>query len=288
MHTYPTAIRFLRALRGGTQAKLIKADDGRFYAAKSLQNPQGSRVILNDYLGAKVFDALGILAAKAVPIRVSQPFIDDNPEFRLQGAETLLEAGVYLGSQFPVNPEETALYDFLPTRMSSRIVNRSDFLGALVADQWLANNDQRQFVFYRDQSVSGHQPGYRGMAIDHGLCFGGSDRILRDSPLMGLYMERDVYGPLQFRDFEPWLAKLATIGQGHFSKWLEAAPPDWLCNEACQIETLMAALFHRQKRIPALIDAALAVLGTGRGTNKNPAEYVTSHALRGIDFCASA
>ena len=80
MDHYPTAVHYVRKLRGGSQAHLIRADDGHFYAMKSVGNPQGTRVLVNEYLGSKIFSKMGIATAMAAPIVVTEHFLNSNPE----------------------------------------------------------------------------------------------------------------------------------------------------------------------------------------------------------------
>src|SRR5205823_6071794 len=126
-----------------------------FYALKSPENPQGTRILVNEYLGAKVFAAMGIATSTITPIFVSQQFLDANPEahFASKGDRLPLRPGLHLGSRYEVNPETTAVYDLLPESLIPRIKNPGDFLGAFVSDQWLANQDARQFVFFREQEM---------------------------------------------------------------------------------------------------------------------------------------
>ena len=48
------AVRAIRKMRGGAQAHLIEADDGKFYVVKFRNNPQHRRILVNE-LVASVF-----------------------------------------------------------------------------------------------------------------------------------------------------------------------------------------------------------------------------------------
>lgn len=264
MNGYPSAVRHLRALRGGSQAHLIQADDDHFYALKSPDNPQTRRVLLNEYLSGKVFEHLRVATAKITPLNVSQSFVDDNANFQvvLHTARIPLTAGVYLGSRYSVNPEKVAIFDFLPGPLLPKITNVSDFLGAFVADQWLCNLDARQFVFFSDQSLPvGSARHFRALAVDHGMCLGGAAWRLFDSPLMGIYCQPAVYRcSSSVSGFEPWLERLNSIGEDHFDTWIKEMPPGWLSDDSLPLQSLVRRLLRRKNRVPALVQEAMEAL----------------------------
>jgi hypothetical protein len=49
-----TAIEHIRRLRGGSQPHLMRCSDGRFYVVKFQNNPQNTRILVNEYLGGKL------------------------------------------------------------------------------------------------------------------------------------------------------------------------------------------------------------------------------------------
>ena len=48
-----TAVRHVRKMRGGAQAHLLEADDGKWYVVKFRNNPQHRRVLVNEVLGCQ-------------------------------------------------------------------------------------------------------------------------------------------------------------------------------------------------------------------------------------------
>ena len=48
------ARRFLRRMRGGAQAHLLEADDGRWYVVKFLENPQHRRILVNEWIAGGI------------------------------------------------------------------------------------------------------------------------------------------------------------------------------------------------------------------------------------------
>ena len=219
---------------------------------------------MNEYLGGKVFEHLGIATAKMTPLNVSPSFLVNNPGFQLLShhQRVPLHAGVYLGSRYSVDPEKVSIFDFLPAPLMDKVTNLSDFLGALVADQWLCNHDHRQFVFFSSCWLpKGPARGFHALAIDHGMCLGGGTWKLFDSPLTGIYCQPALYRSVtSVYGFEPWLKRLSSIGEEQFNGWIDAMPGEWLIGERLGLQNLVARLLRRKRRIPELVQAALNAL----------------------------
>src|SRR6266568_3579676 len=141
------AHRWIQRLRGGAQAHMVECSDGHCYVVKVASNPQGRRILINEWLASAVFTHLGIETPETRLVELSAEFMATNPEFNFQlGTRSVpIEPGIGFGSRL------TALnhYDFLPDALLAKVENLSDFLGALVADKWLDNADGRQVSFYR-------------------------------------------------------------------------------------------------------------------------------------------
>ena len=62
----------LRALRGGSQSRLMRASDGNHYVVKFRDNPQGSRILANELLASRLAEQLGLPVPLTCP-RKTQP-----------------------------------------------------------------------------------------------------------------------------------------------------------------------------------------------------------------------
>src|SRR5690348_11760557 len=100
--------------------------------------------------------------------------------------------GIHFGSQCPVNPTTTAIFDFLPRNLLRQVTNLEDFAKALVLDQLLGNTETRQAVFVRARSRSGNVS-FRAWLIDHGMIFAGQQWAFQTVAGHGLYVDRAVY-----------------------------------------------------------------------------------------------
>ncbi|MCX6896954.1 MAG: hypothetical protein NTZ16_16010, partial [Verrucomicrobia bacterium] len=156
------ASRLIRKMRGGAQAHLIEAADGRFYVVKFKNNPQHRRILVNELLASVLLRYLQIRVPDAAIVEIPPAFLECNPDLAIQlGARRLpIEPGWHFGSCFPGHPEHIAVYDFLPDALLGKVENLSHFLGAMVFDKWVGNTDSRQAIFFRARVKEWH-PGSR-------------------------------------------------------------------------------------------------------------------------------
>src|ERR1035438_637002 len=113
-----TAVRHVRKMRGGAQAHLLAADDGKWYVVKFRNNPQHRRVLVNEALCATLLRYLKISRPETALIQVGGDFLAAHPECGMQlGTRRVdIEPGWQFGSQYPGDPDRIAVYDFLPDR----------------------------------------------------------------------------------------------------------------------------------------------------------------------------
>src|SRR5580700_10006092 len=145
------ATRLIRKMRGGAQAHLLECDDGHFYVVKFRNNPQHRRILINEWISSVFLDYLGLAAPRAAIVRVSESFLEQNPEVHFQAGtgRIAVEPGWHFGSRFPGDPARTVVYDFLPDSLIERVENLADFRGMLAFDKWMGNADARQAIFFR-------------------------------------------------------------------------------------------------------------------------------------------
>jgi hypothetical protein len=265
-----TAIRHVRKMRGGAQAQLLEADDGRWYVVKFRNNPQHRRVLVNEALSAELLKYLRISVPETALIRVTPEFLEANPECCLQlGARRIeIEPGWQFGSRFPGDPARLAVYDFLPDSLLGQVVNLSDFRAILVFDKWTGNADGRQCVFYRAmvrrEDAVGGRAGFVARMIDHGYAFNGPNWDFPESPLQGLYSRRVVYDCVRgLDDFQPWLDQVLHFPEEVIDRAWKVIPPEWVDGEEEALHRLLEQLWERRKRVPELIEAC-------RETRSNP------------------
>jgi len=263
-----TAIRYVRKMRGGAQAHLLEADDGHWYVVKFRNNPQHSRILVNELAASALLGYLKIAVPETALIQIPAAFLEANPEVHLTlgTRQIAVEPGWHFGSRYPGDPGRTAVYDFLPDSLLPKVANLDDFRAILVFDKWVANADGRQCVFYRAmlRQGEGAQPGFVARMIDHGFAFNGPNWDFPDSPLQGLYARRQVYEEVRsLDDFQPWLDQVRHFPEEVMDQAWKSIPPEWVQGEEFELEQVLERLFERRKRVPELIAAC-------RGVRANP------------------
>jgi hypothetical protein len=250
-------VEHVRRMRGESRADLMRSANGRHYVVKRLNNPQGRRILVNEYVSNVVLKLLRIDTPPIAAVTISTP--------ELNGASEM-----HFGSQHPGSPDSLAIYDFLPDTLLANLANRRDFCGALVFDKWLANADGRQCIFFQSQLDRAPYCGEQGVGwvaqmIDNGLVFGGDRWAFSDSPVQGIYCRTIVYGKkARLRDFEPWLERAMTIDRSEVEEALVSMPPGWIQGEEYLFADLLRRLWRRRERLPILIAETISWLNSAK------------------------
>lgn len=258
------ARHFIRKMRGGAQAHLLEADDGRFYVVKFVNNPQHRRILVNELIAAEFLAYLQISSAPGTIVHLSPEFLAENPEVYLQmgSGRIPVPPGWHFGSAYPGDPGRVAVFDFVPDALLAKVVNLRDFLGILVFDKWFANADARQCVYLRARlrdfapAYADHplRVGFLSLMIDHGFLLNGPHWDFPDSPLQGLYMRTSVYEAVRgWDDFQPWLDRIVSFPEDVVDRALKQIPPEWLDGDHEALERTMTQLMARRRRVPDLI-----------------------------------
>lgn len=257
-----TAVRYVRKMRGGAQSHLLEADDGAWYVVKFRNNPQHTRILVNELIASVLLDYLKVSAPEAAFLRLTPEFLRLHPDVHLTvaGRRQEVEPGWHFGSRYPGDPAHLAVYDFLPDALLTRVVNLHEFLAMLVFDKWTGNADGRQSIFYRAMVRDGRgggQPGFVARMIDHGFIFNGPNWDFVDAPLQGLYTRRQVYASVRsLDDFQPWLDQVAHFPEEVLDRALRTVPPEWVDGEDYELERVLTELLERRKRVPELVAAS--------------------------------
>ena len=262
------ATAFLRKLRGGAQAHLVRAEDGELYAVKFQQNPQHRRILINEWIARAVFHHLRIATPEVAMIDLTPEFIRDHAELHIRLANRMVppEPGWHFGSRFPGDPERMAIYDFLPQRTLASVANLHDFRGALVADRWLSNADARQCVFFRARvrqwapSVAAHgsKLDFVALMIDHGFAFNGPEWTFLQAPGFGQYPRSEVYAEVEgLHSLQPWLEQVSYFPESVLAAARQEIPPAWLEGDEDRLDGLLETLLRRRRDVGRLVEACM-------------------------------
>jgi hypothetical protein len=249
-------------MRGCSQPHLIQASDSCYYVVKFWNNPQGRRILINEFVAVALLGHLHILAPEMALVWLSEDFLSANPEISIHlGAHRLsVPPGWHFGSRFPGDPDRLVVYDFIPNALLTGVVNLDQFLGILVFDKWVGNADGRQAVFYRRCRSDGrtmHPPdhGFVACMIDQGLVFNGMLWNFPDAPLYGVYPRPLVYESVRsVDDFRPWLERVAGLPEEITDQAHKEIPAEWLDDDEDALRSLLQRLFRRRQRVPDLLE----------------------------------
>ena len=247
-----SAVQHVRKLRGGSQAHLLRASDGRYYVTKFQNNPQHVRVLANEFFASQIGISLGLPIPEPQLIEVSDEFIARfNLTIEMVGHRTPCQSGLHLGSRYVADPDRSVIVDHLPESMFKLVENKHDFARVLAFDKWLCNCDGRQAVFTKKA-----QRMYRATFIDQGYCFDAAEWKFPDLPLHGVYYQNHVYQDVSgWGSFEPLLSHIEGIDYADL--WRSAAdiPNEWFEHDGQGLFDLIETLYDRRLSVRELITA---------------------------------
>lgn len=264
-------VRVSRKMRGGSQSRLVEAIDGNHYIAKFVNNPQGARTLANEWISQRILTHLGIATPSMRMLDFSTELVQANPDLAMLYGDRVVPvaSGVHLGSMFPGNPSETAVYDFLPDRMLKEVTNLSDFVGALVVDRWVANLDVRQAIFLRARprdwaprvAAHGSKRGLIALMIDHGLSFCGSRWEFADTGGSGLFGNPLVYQTASRGGaLKGWIERIRYFPEQIISQALREIPDEWIEGRRIELEALAEKLLARRAFVGNSVEQALRAI----------------------------
>ena len=252
------AVEQIRRMRGGSQSHLMRCADENYYVVKFQNNPQGTRILVNELLGTRLAALLGLPTTPTAIVHVHEDLIRLTTELRMEmprNRQALCyvpcKPGLQFGSRYPLDPHRVIVFDFLPDKQLVEVRNFQNFAGMLVFDKWTCNIDGRQTIFYNAEVGAP----YTTEMIDQGFCFGGIEWNFPDAPLRNLYARKVVYEPVRdINDFEPWLTKLETeINEQIIIDIAKDIPPEWYESDSASLQRLLERLDLRRNTVRELL-----------------------------------
>ena len=241
------AVAHISQVRGGSQARIMLADDGKKYVVKLMGNPQCTRVLANDYLACRLARMIGLSVPEPAIVLVNEDTIrEQGITFTLAGRAVAPRPGLQFGSALVTGE----VLDWLPGTMLGRVRNLREFAGLLAFDKWTCNADGRQVVFHKEA----HQRKYNASFIDFGYCFNAGEWSFPDAPLRGVYGLNDVYQRIQsWNDFDPWLSRIERFSVKQLRTIADEIPCEWY-GERDELQCLLDRLLVRRSRVRRLIE----------------------------------
>lgn len=246
------AVQHVRRMRGGAQSHLMRCADGHYYVVKFQNNPQHTRVLVNDWLGTRLAEMIGLPVPVPAIVDVHPWLLERTPELRIElcGRRMMFTAGLSFGSRYVVSPFDGQTWDYLPEGMMSRVRNVKDFAGILALDKWTCNANGRQAAFWK----LSRQRLLTASFIDQGYCFNAGEWNFPDAPLRGVFGRNDVYECVtSWESFEPWLSKIESFPESSLWPLAEEIPPEWYGGATEELERLLTRLMARRSIVRGLI-----------------------------------
>jgi hypothetical protein len=153
----------------------MASEENELYAVKLLGNPQGNRVLANEFLAGRLGALVGLPVPELHEVELDEQVADCVRTTTDGPIGTTL--GPHLGSKYPISVFQGRVYDFIPK--NAALVNLRDIVGAAVFDAWTGNIDYRQFVYWRRAK----EKKFHVLLIDNGYCFGGIEWNIQTRPL---------------------------------------------------------------------------------------------------------
>jgi len=253
------AVEHVRRMNGGSQAQLMKCSDGRFYVIKFQNNPQGPRILANEFLACSLALHLGLPVAAPQVVEVSGELTLTVDDLRIQrqGSSDRVKPGLCFGSQHPCEftvenekPPDRP-FDQLPEERLRSVENLSDFAGMFVFDVWTMNVDDRQVVFFQRKQ----ERKWKALMIDNGNCFNGSRWNFPRKKRMHVYPKRLVYEPIRgFESLRPWLDRIENrIDESVLTACAQNIPTGWYKGNTQSLSRLLNQLDFRRRNITRIV-----------------------------------
>lgn len=248
-HAEMQVVRLLdKHLRGGSQARLIEASDGKLYVVKHPDNPQGYEILVNEFVAGRLMERLGLPVGRPQLIEYT-----GQPEIRWQFNHPRgnWRPATLVGIPYAGREAGSDVYDFLPEALLDSISD--SILRALPADVWLGQADSRQLVVTREQGR------WRVRLIDQGYTFNGPHWDFLPHPLGALYFRNRVYAQIRsLDDLEPTLSLIERLPARHIREVFAAVPREWLRpGDPERLRVLADGLIERKKYIRQIMASYL-------------------------------
>jgi hypothetical protein len=250
-----SAEKYIRKMRGGSQAILVRANDSKYYVVKMMGNPQGPNILANERLGSFIAKSVGLPVTDGKGIYLSDSFIESHPAlwFELASERLRPKKGVHYGSPFvgqPSGPERPS--EYISPSIINTITNRDSFLGMYLLDVWANHQDRRQAILLRAPNDCTR----RAFFIDHGHMFGGPEWKFQESPRSSLHVETAVYSDLwEDEQIASWISHIQTVVPEVLSCVVPRIPSEWHIGD---LRELIGVLGDRLSRLPELVQTDIA------------------------------
>lgn len=245
------AVTLVSKLKGSSQPCEIMTTGAVLYVVK-IREVTGQHGLAAEVIGNEIMTQLGLPVPEWAPVEISREFIESNPELwyrSANGAQVVRPAaGIHFGSRLTLSPGAYHTYDVIPESWVTKIVNREDFVGALLVDLWTNNCDRRQAIFLHSDDSRLH-----AVFVDNDHMFGGyygnerttARRVIPPS-VRAIY--RDCW---LTETVAGWKRRIDAISERTLDAMVQVIPGTWATEPVRQ--RLKAELVVRRRRLDSMI-----------------------------------
>lgn len=131
------ASRPISLIKNGVTKPYLINCSGEEYVVKFLQNPEGNKALINEYVCAKFAQLLNLPIADPVLVNISEEFLNDYGGVIEEHVEEVVEPGIHFGSKkikkaFPINS----------TSLVRKATNKDIIASLILFDHIICNKDR--------------------------------------------------------------------------------------------------------------------------------------------------
>ena len=263
---------------GSASSLMALCDDDKLYIVKCANSSAGTNVLANEMLGAELLRAAGLPTPNWKFVRFSSTTLYEPADGVDANNREHVGCGLHFGSELIEPSAGGRLYSFLPRCFFPRVLNRSDFIGALIFDIWAQSTDVRQAVFLEGRAS--HL--FNAHFIDQGHLFGGPNWSTRPRPGASLCLERSMYADLMNNKLlHHWFSRIGTAAPTIVSSTIQAIPRDWYKGDIASLKgTLLGRLPWLEDLFWQELDGMKLPLRRSVISSYEPTSVPTSRILR--------
>lgn len=251
-------------MRSNSRSFLIEGTTGKYYVAKLADGLNGNRLLVNEFLSTRFLQHIGVATPTVCLLEVPEV---GNPRalcFSEQGEPFHLKPGLHLGSECPLDPRVTAIFDVLPRSLYGRVRNLTDLAAVFVFDRWASYTGTRSTIFFRNENDSDRR--FQLNTISGAAAFGGRAWQFADDGLKGLVWPTQVYRFLAMKYLcEMAIDRINMPTEQDIHEHCAQVPDDWLTESDRHIllTEVIETLLSRRSQLPSIVWRDLAIIGSG-------------------------
>ncbi|MDQ2839824.1 MAG: hypothetical protein M3Y72_02040 [Acidobacteriota bacterium] len=246
-------------MRSNSRAFLIEGTTGKYYVAKLAEGSNDDRLLVNELLSTRLLQHIGVATPTVCLLEVPEVC---NPRVLCvseQGEPFHPKPGLHLGSECPVDPRVTAIFDFMPRSLYGRVRNLTDLATVFVFDRWASYTGTRSIIFFRNEKDSDRR--FQLNTISGAAAFGGRAWQFADDGL-GLVWPPQVYRFLAMKYLcEMAIDRISITTEQDIHEYCAQIPDDWLTKSDRHIllTEVIGTLLSRRSQLPSIVWRDLAM-----------------------------